>query len=445
MDPPLDRSKLPLRRITASAALSEFGLVIGLGLSIALSPGDQDGFAEQLGELADQDGQESAVPGAVADRLGEEFVPALLDFCRDIREVSEPGAKMLNYANPMAMNTWAAIEHGKVDTIGLCHGVQNGWRQIASALGAKHPSEVDFICTGINHQTWHVDIRFRGRRIGRDELVAAFERHPAYSQQEKVRIDVLKRFGFYLTELNGHLSEYLPWYRKRPDEIYRWIDMSEWIHGETGGYLRYSTESRNWFETDFPQFLEEAGKPIDVSGRTDEHASHIIEALETGRSYRGHFNVKNRGLITNLPEDAVVELTGFVDRFGLNMVAGLTLSDACAATCLASVNVQRMSVKAATTGDVEMLKLSVLHDPLVGAICSPEEVWQMVDEMLVTQAQWLPQYADGIPAAKERLARSTLKTRVWSGAARREIRSVDEVRREAAARKEVALGQRPSS
>ena len=199
------------------------------------------------------------------------------------------------------------------------------------------------------------------------------------------------------------------------------------------------------FETDFPQFLEEAGKPIDVSGRTDEHPSHIIDALETSRSYRGHFNVKIRGLITNLPEDAVVESTGFVDRFGLNMVAGLTLSDACAATCLASVNVQRMSVKAATTGDVEMLKLSVLHDPLVGAICSPEEVWQMVDEMLVTQAQWLPQYADGIPAAKERLARSTLKTRVWSGAARREIRSVDEVRREAAARKEVALGQRPSS
>ena len=87
----------------------------------------------------------------------------------------------------------------------------------------------------------------------------------------------------------------------------------------------------------------------------------------------------------------------------------------------------------------------MLHDPLVGAICTPEEVWQMVDEMLVAQAAWLPQYADAIPAAKERLARSTLKTRVWSGAARREIRSVDEVRREAAARKEVALGQRPSS
>ena len=376
---------------------------------------------------------------------GQRTIPALLDFCQDIRDVSEPGAKMLNYANPMAMNTWATIDHGKVDTIGLCHGVQNGWRQIANALGASHPTEVDFICTGINHQTWYIDIRFRGRRISRDELVAAFERHAEYSQQEKVRIDVLKRFGFYSTESNGHLSEYLPWYRKRPEEIRRWIDMSDWIHGETGGYLRYSTESRNWFETDFPQFLAEAGKLIDVSKRTDEHASHIIEALETGRTYRGHFNVKNRGLITNLPEDAIVESTGFVDRFGLNMVAGLTLSDACAATCLASINVQRMSVKAAVTGDVEMLKLAMLHDPLVGAICSPDEVWQMVDEMLVTQSQWLPQYTHAIPAAKDRLARSRLKTRAWSGAARRDIRSVDEVRSNTAQKKEAGLGRRPGA
>ena len=101
------------------------------------------------------------------------------------------------------------------------------------------------------------------------------------------------------------------------------------------------------------------------------------------------------------------------------MVAGVTLPEACAATCLASINVQRMSVHAAMTGDVDLLKLAVLHDPLVGAICTPEEVWQMVDEMLVAQARWLPQYADAVPAARERLARSTVKTREWAGAARR--------------------------
>ena len=160
-----------------------------------------------------------------------------------------------------------------------------------------------------------------------------------------MRIDVLKRFGFYSTESNGHLSEYLPWYRKRPDEIMNWIDLSEWIHGETGGYLRYSTENRNWFEQDFPKFLDEAGKPLAEHERTDEHASHILEALETGRTYRGHFNVRNGGTITNLPADCIIESPGFVDRFGINMVEGVTLPLACAATCSASVSVQRMAVR----------------------------------------------------------------------------------------------------
>ncbi|MCX5515027.1 alpha-glucosidase/alpha-galactosidase [Kaistia algarum] len=376
---------------------------------------------------------------------GQRNIPVILDFCKDIREVAAPGAKFLNYANPMAMNTWAAIEYGKVDTIGLCHGVQHGGEQIAAVLGAG-PGELDFICSGINHQTWFIDVRLKGRKVGKDELVAAFEAHPVYSQQEKVRIDVLKRFGVYSTESNGHLSEYLPWYRKRPDEIERWIDMSDWIHGETGGYLRYSTESRNWFETDFPRFLEEAGKPFDATKRSSEHASHIIEALETGRVYRGHFNVKNDGVITNLPADAIIESPGFVDRFGLNMAAGITLPEACAATCISSINVQRMSVHAAIDGDLDLLKLAVLHDPLVGAICSPDEVWQMVDEMVVAQARWLPQYAHAIDGARSRLAEGKVKTREWRGAARRDVRSVDVVRAETAKKRELELdvAARPS-
>jgi alpha-galactosidase len=321
-----------------------------------------------------------------------------------------------------------------------CHGVQHGWRQIADALGAEDPHEVEYVCSGINHQTWYIDVRLRGRRVGRDELVAAFERHPVYSRQEKVRIDVLKRFGVYSTESNGHLSEYLPWYRKRPDEIGGWIDMSEWIHGETGGYLRYCTETRNWFETDFPLILEEARKPIDPVARTDEHASHILEALETGRPYRGHFNVKNNGLVINLASDAIVETPGYVDRFGLNMTAGLALPMACAATCTASISVQRMSVEAAVTGDVDLLKLAMLHDPLVGAICSPDEVWRMVDEMLVAQARWLPQYAHAIDDARKRLMSAPARRAERQGAASRPIRSVEEMRAARAEKRKSTAG-----
>lgn len=354
-------------------------------------------------------------------------IVAILEFFKDIKDVAEPDALLLNYANPMAMMTWAAIDHGGVNTVGLCHGVQNGHRQIAAALRVPM-GEVDVICSGINHQTWYLDIRHNGRKVSQPELLAAFERHPAFSKQEKVRIDVLKRFGFYSTESNGHLSEYLPWYRKRPEEIQNWISMDDWIHGETGGYLRYTTENRNWFETDFPVFLQEAGKPLTDYERTDEHASHILEALETGRSYRGHFNVKNGGIIKSLPADCIIESPGFVDRFGINMVEGITLPDACAATCSASVSVQRMGMKAAISGDVTLLKQAVLHDPLVGAICTPDEVWQMVDELLVAQAAWLPQYAHAIPDAIERLKTPKVKTRDWAGAARLEVRSVAELR-----------------
>lgn len=369
---------------------------------------------------------------------GQRGIPATLDFCRDMREVAEPGVRFLNYANPMAMMTWACLDHGGVETIGLCHGVQNGWRQIAAALDITPHTDLDIFCSGINHQTWYIGLKHGKHDVTRDELIAAFERHPVYSRQEKVRIDVLKRFGFYSTESNGHLSEYLPWYRKRPDEIMNWIDLSDWIHGETGGYLRYTTENRNWFETDFPKFLEDAGKPLAGYQRTDEHASHIIEALETGRPYRGHFNVRNDGVIKNLPPDCVIESPGVVDRFGINMIAGVTLPEACAATCRASVDVQRMSVHAAVTGEVELLKQAVLHDPLVGAICTPDEVWQMVDELLVAQAKWLPQYADAIPAARERLKNPKVKTREWKGAARLDVRSVEELRAAKAAREPVA-------
>jgi alpha-galactosidase len=368
---------------------------------------------------------------------GQRTMAAMMDFCKDMREVARNDLLHLNYANPMAMNTWACIDHGKINTVGLCHGVQNGWRQIARALGIENHLDLNIICSGINHQTWYIGLNHQGRDIGKDELLAAFERHPVFSEQEKVRIDVLKRFGFYSTESNGHLSEYLPWYRKRPDEITKWISTADWIHGETGGYLRYSTENRNWFEQDFPHFLKLAEKPLSEYARTDEHASHIIEALETGRTYRGHFNVKNGGAIRNLPEDCIIESPGFVDRFGIRMLEGIELPLACAATCMASINVQRMSVKAAMTGDVELLKLAVLHDPLVGAICTPEEVWQLVDEMLVAQAQWLPQFADAIPAARERMKNPKVKTRDWAGAARREVRSVDEMR---AAKPKAAAG-----
>ncbi|HEY3322007.1 MAG TPA: alpha-glucosidase/alpha-galactosidase [Planctomycetota bacterium] len=367
---------------------------------------------------------------------GQRNIPCILDFCKDMRDVSKDDVLFLNYANPMAMNTWAALDHGGVEMLGLCHGVEGGHWQIANVLGAKHKDEVDIICAGINHQTWYVRIQYKGRLIGADELLAGFEKHPEYSKTEKCRIDVLRRFGCYCTESNGHLSEYVPWYRKRSKEIKKWIDLSSWINGETGGYLRVCTEGRNWFETDFPQWMKKEDKPIAKENRSGEHGSYIIEARETGRVYRGHFNVRNNGCISNLPDDCVVEVPGYVDHNGISIPRVGDLPLACAATCQASVYVQRMSKEAAVRGDVTLLKQAMLHDPLCAAVCDPEEIWQMADEMLVAEARWLPQYKNAILDAKKRLKScKRVLTKEWKGAARLHTKTVSEIKAEIAKRK----------
>jgi alpha-galactosidase len=226
----------------------------------------------------------------------------------------------------------------------------------------------------------------------RGKLLEGFRKHPAYSREEKVRIDILEKFGYYSTESNGHLSEYLPWYRKRPGEIERWIDRSLWIHGEPGGYLRECREVRAKFDEEAKSYETMESARYVPEKRSTEHGSHIIEALETGRVYRGHFNVINQGAIANLPADCVVEVPGYVDGNGISIPLVGDLPAPCAAICNASIAVQRLSVEAAIAGDPLKLKQAMLLDPLVGAVCNPPEVWDMADEMLKAQSQWLPQY-----------------------------------------------------
>jgi alpha-galactosidase len=396
-------------------------------------------------------------------------INALLGFCKDIREVASKDVLFLNYANPMAMLTWACNAYGGVNTVGLCHGVQGAHWQITKAVEiwlkstgqmpkdyaspgktltdkptegydfplGLHRNEVPVIAAGLNHQTWFTKVMWAGEDITA-KLPDLMWAVPGFRRTEKVRLDVLKRFGYYSTESNGHLSEYLPWYRKRVGEIPQWIDMESWILGETGGYLRVCTEGRNWFETDFPNWLKEEPPKIAATDRSEEHGSYIIEALETGRTYRGHFNVQNKDTITNLPNGCVIEVPCYVDETGIAVPKIGDLPLACAATCSATANVQRMGMEAAVNGDITLLKQAMLHDPLVGAVCNPEEVWQMTDEMLVAQSKWLPQYAGSVEGAKKRLsdhekAGTRVKLVQTQGAARVHTKTVDEMARDKAA------------
>jgi alpha-galactosidase len=386
---------------------------------------------------------------------GQRNVPQMLGFQKDVKDVAADDCVFLNYANPIAINTWAALDaHDRgegVETYGLCHGVEGGWWQIDQVLanlhgddfidwGGDYGKRTQIVCAGINHQTWYTKILYNGREVGSDELLEAFEKHEKLNRREPVRVDVLRRFGLYSTESNGHLSEYVPWYRKRfadrPAEAKRWVEDSSWINGETGGYLRVTTEGRHLFDADFERFLSEAGTDVSTWGRSSEHGSFIIEARETGRPYRGHFNVRNNGILPQLPPDCVVEAPGYVDETGVHMMNDLKLPQACAATCNVSVSVQRMAKDAAVSGDVTLLKQAVLHDPLTGAVCDPEEIWQMVDEMLVAQREWLPNYESAaIDAASSRLQKAEsdgtrVKLRDFAGSTRKPVRSVEELRKD---------------
>ncbi len=359
---------------------------------------------------------------------GQRGVNAMLEFCKDIREVAAPGCILLNYSNPNAMVTWACNTYGGVPTYGLCHGVQHGHEQIAQALG-RDKKDVDIICAGLNHQTWYISVKTDG--VERTGELYEYMKKAEFAKNENVRLDVMKNFGYYSTESNGHLSEYLMWYRKRPEEMEKWINYSRWSQGETAGYLRVCKESRNWFETDFPNWLKEPAKKYIPENRSSEHGSYIIEGLETGRVYRGHFNVMNNGAISNLPDECVVEVPCYVDGNGISVPKVGDLPLGCAAICSQSVWVQKLAVEAAVAGDITLLRQAALMDPLTGAVCTPDEIIQMVDEMLVAGEAWLPQYEEEIQKAKERLAHKTVPYRPAKGFTLKE-KSVEEMAEEKA-------------
>lgn len=316
-------------------------------------------------------------------------IPVLVGIAEDIKAVC-PRALFLNYSNPMAMNCWAVRRASGVPIVGLCHGVQGAHWQIALALGLP-AEQVDYVAAGLNHQTWFIQVRHNGKDM-LPHLLEAFERNESLARSEPVRIDMLRRFGYYSTESNGHLSEYLMWYRKRPSEVAKWICTDSWIGGETGGYLRVCRETANHYREMYPRWMS-GEEPIHWGSRSSEHASYILEALETGRRYRGHFNVENTGLITNIPNGCTVEVPCMVDASGIapTFVGDLPLG--CAAIIRQTISVQELTVEAALTGDRDLVRQALALDPLTGAVCNLDEVWAMADEMLEALAPWLPQFA----------------------------------------------------
>ena len=317
-------------------------------------------------------------PGGVFRALRS--VPVTLDLAHDMEELC-PNALLLNYVNPMAMICWA-LGTTKVNFVGLCHGVQTTMDLIAGYVGAPK-AEIDYLCAGINHMAWFLKLEHQGRDLY-PILRARFEQ-PEFYVNEKVRGETMRHFGYMMTESTGHLSEYLPYFRKNQKALDLYCDEPA-FGGETAAYLRWcQTVGQKHDNTDIL-----ADEPAALPNRSIEYGSYIIEALETGRAFRLNGNVRNDGMIANLPADCCAEGPIFVDRLGLHKTMVGELPAQCAALNLLNINVQRLAVLAAISGDPELIVHACALDPLTAAVLTLREIREMAADMLEAEREWLP-------------------------------------------------------
>lgn len=326
---------------------------------------------------------DSLGPGGVF--RGLRTIPVLMDIARDMEKLARPGAIMLQYANPMATNCLALGKTSPVAFVGLCHGVQTTLDLIAGYCNVPK-SEITYTCGGINHMDWFLTLEHKGRDLY-PHLHQVFEK-PEYYKNEKVRGEVFRHFGYFMTESTGHLSEYVPWFRKNRKALDLYCDEPS-FGGESGAYYKYSKALAAKYAKHDPLEFESAR----IDHRSVEYCSYIMEAVVTGRSFRFMGNVRNEGCISNLPDGCCVEVPTFVDDTGLHPTRIGALPPQCAAACMTNVNSQLLAAEAALQGDTEHVVHALALDPLTSAVCTLKEIREMCSEMLEAERAWLPQFA----------------------------------------------------
>lgn len=332
------------------------------------------------------------VDQCIADSLGPggilrglRTIPVLVDIAHDMEELARPGAILLQYANPMAANGVALGKASRVPFVGLCHGVQTTLDLIARYCNVPK-EEITYSCGGINHMDWFLRLEHKGRDLY-PTLRDLFEK-PEYYKNEKVRGEVFRHFGYFMTESTGHLSEYVPWFRKNARALGLYCDEPS-FGGESGAYY-------HWCRTIADKYAEHdvlAFESTRVEHRSVEYCSYIVEAVATGKPFRFMGNVRNDGYITNLPARACVEVPTFADDTGLHPTVIGELPLQCAALCMTNINSQLLTAEAALRTDTELLVQAVALDPLTSAVCTLGEIREMCAEMLEAERAWLPNFA----------------------------------------------------
>ncbi len=320
---------------------------------------------------------------------GLRTIPVTLGIAMDMADVC-PDATFLNYTNPMAMLVRAVDEAIGIPTVGLCHSVYWTVHTLAGYLGVPF-AEVSALSAGVNHMAWILRLEHHGRDLYPElgELVEA-GRIP---DDDLVRADLFRRFGFYPTESSEHHAEYNPWFIPK--------GLIEPFHVPIGEYL--SRVDGNLQEYEATKRRLDAGEPFEIE-RSGEYAAVIIHSMVTGEPARIVANVPNRAdpagtgaaaLISNLAADACVEVPALVDAFGVHATRVGPLPSQCAAYTRPAVDCQELTVEAVLSEERDLVYHAVLTDPIVQARLTLDEAWRMTDELIEAEGEWLPGWLRG--------------------------------------------------
>jgi alpha-galactosidase len=320
---------------------------------------------------------------------GLRTIPVVVAIWQDMVDVC-PDALFLNYTNPMAMLVRALDEYG-ASVVGLCHSVYWTVDTLAGYLGLP-AGEVDAMSGGMNHLAWILRLEHRGRDLYPDlrEFVAS-GRIP---DDDLVRADLFRRFGFYPTESSEHQAEYNPWFIPKDN-------LAERMHVRIGEYLRRVSDNLADYEATKRRL--DAGEPFEIE-QSGEYAAVIVHSLVTGAPARIVANVPNHtdpagfgggSLIANLPPEATVEVPALVDGLGVHPVPVGPLPPQCAAYTRPAADCADLTVRAALEEDRDLVYHAVLTDPQIQARLSLDEAWRLTDELIAAEARWLPDWLGG--------------------------------------------------
>ncbi|HIU20103.1 MAG TPA: alpha-glucosidase/alpha-galactosidase [Candidatus Limiplasma stercoravium] len=308
-------------------------------------------------------------------------IPVMMDFARDMQDVC-PNAWFLNYTNPMAMLTGAMLRMTPVRTVGLCHSVQVCASTLLKGLGMPYDDGVQWKIAGINHQAWLLELKRDGQDLYPEVKRRAAQRTEKHD--DMVRYEIMKRFGYYVTESSEHNAEYMPFFikDKYPELIERFnIPLDEYPR-------RCVRQIEDWEK----RGRELTENPSLSHERTHEYASYIIEAMVTGKPYKIGGNVLNTGLIPNLPSEACVEVPCLVDKSGVTPTYVGNLPPQCAALNRTNINVQLLTIEAARTLKKEYIYQAAMMDPHCQSELSIDDIVSLCDDLIAAHEGWLPQY-----------------------------------------------------